>query len=67
MTFASWWADKYRECGEVPEQFFNMMRDAYERGKTDEREACARVCDKRAESRQNPPSHLTGWPKASPS
>ena len=53
MTFAMWWAEQYGKTGEVPERFFNMMRDAYARGKDDEREnamlrqgdTCARQCE----------------------
>ena len=45
MTFAMWWAEQYGKTGEVPERFFNMMRDAYARGKDDEREARAMTCE----------------------
>lgn len=53
MTFAMWWAENYRTGEEVPEQYFNMMRDAYERGKTDEREACAKLCDEFSDAAWN--------------
>ena len=41
MNFIAWWKDQYGNTGEVPERFFNMMQDAYERGVSDETEACA--------------------------
>ena len=45
MSFASWWAEKYRSVAEVPKLHFELMQSAYEAGKNDEREACADICD----------------------
>jgi hypothetical protein len=53
MTFAMWWAGNYKHTGEVPEQYYDMMRSAYEQGKSDEREACAKVCESRGPTLAN--------------
>ena len=46
MTFANWWTSKYgAETKDVTAQDFALMRNAYETGTRDEREACAKVFD----------------------
>ena len=45
MTFAMWWSEHYPHTGDVPDRYFDMMREAYDQGKKDENEACAKFVE----------------------
>lgn len=48
MNFENWWQDKHPEIRgtpEISERDYNLMRDAWEKSKVAERDACVKACE----------------------
>lgn len=45
MTFLHWWKSVHDKTRDVSEAHYELMKSAYETGKLEEREACAKLCE----------------------